>query len=221
MIKVFIALSIMCMCLAPKISTATKFKGISTNFGKIESDLIRDYERQQSLIARTRAAKDKIVVLPEGVTAFDWNEISKNLWSRSLHNKTVIIGTSINKSDAEKKDNALVVMAPGKYPDIYRQRQPIPLSMWRPFLSDGYNANWFASPTLELEGSNTKLAPLICYEGFLVWPVAESVLFGANQIIAVGNFWWTDGKTIPTIHKSIITAWSRLFAIPATLAVNL
>ena len=107
----------------------------------------------------------------------------------------------------------------GDHMQIYLQRQPVPISMWRPFSSDGYRAHWFENPVLKVGGE--KIAPLICYESFLVWPVLESMLFGAGRIVAIGNYWWSDGKQIPAIQSTVVKSWSRLFAVPSTVAVNL
>ena len=192
-------------------------RAISTYFGSIEGDFDRDFSRQRSLINQARGAKSSTVVMPVGIIAGGWNEVSQRLWQRGAGVKTIMLGATIRNDDASM-DNAMVV-AGSRSTQPYLQRQPVPLSMWQPLSSDSYRAHWFGNPVLKVNGE--KIAPLICYEAFLVWPVVESMLFGADHIVAIGNYWWTDGKKIPAIQRSIIKSWSRLFSVPATIAVNL
>ena len=211
-------------------------QGMSTLFHRTEDGGIKDFSRQATLIHMVRRADQEAVLLPETMVSGTWTEISTELWQRKLGSeKTVVIGANVygDLSDTgfvgvlepnQLKDlkprqwNALVILDK-KSQATYIQRQPIPLAMWVPFSQQHYGAAWFKNPTVELRGIKT--APLICYESFLVWPIVHSYLSGAQQIVAVGNFWWTHGQGIPKIQRSIINSWSRLFHLPYTLAVNL
>ncbi len=208
-VKVFVILSLWCFASSksPKVNYVS---GVSTSFQKTEDGGLEDFKRQTSLFAKVRSAKEKIVLLPEGIVTGGWTRIGKKLWSKEP--KTVLIGAELKIG---RPENIIVDSQSGK---IYRQRQPIPFSMWRPFDSSSYAASWFQNPLLEVSGK--QIAPLICYEGFLVWPVVHSYLAGATGIAATGNYWWDRDKKLSVIHESIVKSWSRLFSIPYTMAVN-
>jgi hypothetical protein len=77
---------------------------------------------------------------------------------------------------------------------IYRERMPVPVSMWRPWASGGASAQFFGHPTGRFAGRS--IAPLICYEQLIVWPILQSMLFGPDVIVATGNGWWTGDTNI-------------------------
>ena len=211
----FVLLSLWCL-FTSHVPSEGNFGAVATHLGSIEGNFSKDFNRQRSLVNQARSVRAPVVVLPEGLIAGGWNEVSQRLWQRSIGNKTVVLGSTI-RSEEGPMDNAMVAIGVADT-QVYLQRQPVPLSMWRPFSSDGYRAHWFDKPILTVGGE--KIAPLICYEAFLVWPVVESMLFGAKRIVAIGNYWWADGKEIPSIQRSVIKSWSRLFSVPATIAVN-
>ena len=212
----FVILSLWCL-FTSHVPLEGNFGAVATHLGAIDGDYSEDFSRQRSLVGQTRSAKAPVVVLPEGLIAGGWNEVSQKLWQRGVGAKTVILGSAI-KSEDGPLDNAMIAVK-GAETQIYLQRQPVPLSMWRPFSSEGYRAHWFAKPILAVGGE--RIAPLICYESFLVWPVVESMLFGAKRIVAIGNYWWADGREIPAIQRSVVKSWGRLFSVPSTIAVNI
>ena len=212
----FVILSLWCL-FTSHVPSEGNFGAVATHLGSTNGNFAKDFSRQRALVNQARTAKAPVIVLPEGLIAGGWNEVSQRLWQRGIGAKTVILGSSIRNEDGPL-DNAMIAVR-GAETQIYLQRQPVPLSMWRPFSSGGYQAHWFAKPILAV--GDEKIAPLICYESFLVWPVVESMLFGAKRIVAIGNYWWTDGKEIPAIQRSVIKSWSRLFSVPSTIAVNI
>lgn len=208
-LKVFIALSLWCLCTA-KAPKSDAISGLSTRFHKTDDEGRGDYARQTHLIERVRRSKGKLILLPEGIVTGGWSDAGARLWSEE--SRPSLIGAELK---IERPENVIVNTRSGI---VYRQRQPIPLSMWRPFDASSFASHWFEGPMIEVGGK--KLAPLICYEGFLVWPIVHSYLVGSEHIIATGNYWWAGGQDIPVIHESIIKSWSRLFSIPYAMAVN-
>ncbi len=67
----------------------------------------------------------------------------------------------------------------------------------------------------------TRIAPLICYEQLIVWPVLQSMLHSPDIIVATGNGWWTAGTPIVAIQTASVTAWAKLFDQPLVLAFNM
>lgn len=210
-IKVFLLLSLWCHSTA-KVSGPMNIEGLSTSFHKTSDGGRGDYPRQVALIKKVQESSAEIVLLPEGMVTGGWTEVSETLWSKKSR-KTVLIGAELL---SDRPANAMVNTRTGS---VYRQRQPIPFSMWRPFDEESFEAGWFSTPLIEVGGK--KLAPLICYEGFLVWPIVHSFLSGAQGILATANFWWADGDQIPKVHGSILKSWSRLFSLPYAVSVNL
>ncbi len=235
--KIFLCLSLWSMATA-RVPEEKGVLPISTTFHKTDDKGAGDYQRQTALIEKAKKAKGQTLIFAEGMVSGGWTEVPESLWRRSGVTKTrsIVIGANILKPGrmtihprqhpdllprfewSQDLHNGLVIHSKGEK-SYYLQRQPIPFSMWKPFSGGGYKADWFANPVVTIADKPT--AALICYEGFLVWPILHSYLSRAERIVAVGNFWWTNGKELPTIHASIIRSWSRLFSIPYTVAVNL
>jgi apolipoprotein N-acyltransferase len=181
--------------------------------------------RQRDLIAIVkRAAGDRIgfVVLPESALGF-WTPTVERLWTKALAGQplTVIAGASVVNDDGY--DNVLVAISGDGGSVLYRERMPVPGSMWQPWRSwfgqsGGARADFFANPVAELDGR--KIAPLICYELLVVWPILQSMRSDPDVIVAVGNGWWTSGTSIVAIQRASVTAWARLFGKPLTISYN-
>lgn len=201
------------------------WRGVDLELG---ASLGRDagLHRQRDLIATVRnAASDgaRFVVLPESALGF-WTPTVARLWTSASGDTdgTVIAGATV--LDAAGYDNVLVVIdRKGGSSILYRERMPVPGSMWQPwrFLfgeSGGARADFFANPVVSVGAS--RAAPLICYEQLIVWPILQSMLHDPDFVVAVGNGWWTEGTSIVSIQQAATTAWARLFAKPLVTAFN-
>ncbi|CAN7674428.1 conjugal transfer protein TraB [Pararhizobium sp. LjRoot235] len=182
-------------------------------------------QRHRDMIATVRgAASDgaRYVVLPESALGF-WTPTVERLWTGVLHNAdaTVIAGAAL--LDAGGYDNVLVAIDGKGGRILYRERMPVPGSMWQPWLSwfaenGGARADFFANPVVPIGAS--RAAPLICYEQLIVWPILQSMLHDPDFVVAVGNGWWTEGTSIVAIQRAATTAWAKLFARPLVLSFN-
>ena len=105
-------------------------------------------------------------------------------------------------------------------PTVGRVWQP-----WRSWMGDshgsegGARAHFFANPVVEV--GTAKVAPLICYEQLLVWPLLQSAFHRPEAIVAVGNGWWTAGTSIIDIQQASSEAWARLFDLPLVISFNI
>ncbi|PDS54392.1 conjugal transfer protein TraB [Rhizobium anhuiense] len=182
--------------------------------------------RQRDLIATVRnAASDgaRFVVLPETALGF-WTPTVARLWMSASGDTdgTVIAGATV--LDAAGYDNVLVAIdRKGESSILYRERMPVPGSMWQPWRSwfgesGGARADFFANPVVSVGAS--RAAPLICYEQLIVWPILQSMLHHPDLVVAVGNGWWTEGTSIVAIQRAAATAWAKLFAKPLVIAFN-
>lgn len=182
-------------------------------------------KQQRDLIATVvQAAEqgDSIVVLPESALGF-WTPSVERLWRDALSGTgiTVIAGAAV--IDPEGYDNVLVEISAHGAGVLYRERMPVPVSMWQPWRrwlgqDGGTRAHLFANPVVELAGR--RIAPLICYEQLVIWPVLQSMLHAPDAIVAAGNGWWTAGTSIVAIQNASTVAWARLFRLPLVTAFN-
>jgi hypothetical protein len=181
-------------------------------------------QRQQDLIdvVRTRPPGTTIV-LPESALGF-WTPTVGHVWQRALSgtNLTVIAGAAV--IDSQGYDNVLVKLSADGSQVLYRERMPVPGSMWQPWRTwfgdrGGARAHFFANPVVDV--GDLSVAPLICYEQLLVWPVLQSAFHRPDVIITVGNGWWTAGTSIIDVQKASSTAWARLFDLPLVISFNI
>jgi hypothetical protein len=185
-----------------------------------------DLDQQKILVAAVRkeaARGAEVVVLPESAMGF-WTPTVARSWRNEIRNLDVTVVAGAAVLDSSGYDNVLVVID-GRDDDVlYIERMPVPVSMWQPWLQlsgqvGRARAHFFANPSVKVAGRN--VAPLICYEQLLVWPVLHSMLSSPDLILAVGNGWWTAGTSIMAIQKTSAEAWAQLFDIPIVFAFNM
>ncbi len=184
-----------------------------------------DLHRQRDLIATVRNAVSdgaRYVVLPESALGY-WTSTVERFWTGAFSDGDVTVITGAAMIDPRGYDNVVVAIDRKGARILYRERMPVPGSMWQPwrFLvgeSGGARADFFANPVVPIGAG--RAAPLICYEQLIVWPVLQSMLHDPGFIIAVGNGWWTDGTSIVAIQRTTATAWAKLFAKPLVIAFN-
>lgn len=184
-------------------------------------------KHHRGLIATVRKAtahRDgiRVVVLPESTLGF-WTPTVQRVWQEGLRGSdlTIIAGAAI--VDPRGYDNVMVTISADAADVLYRERMPVPGSMWQPWQQwtgqgGGARADFFGNPVVEVDGA--RIAPLICYEQLILWPVLQSMLHSPDIILAMGNGWWADGTSIVEIQKASVTAWARLFGLPVVMAFN-
>ncbi|NTB05942.1 hypothetical protein [Agrobacterium tumefaciens] len=195
-----------------------------TAFGK--SDAVDgDYERMMKLQrvvedwSETRSGT--VLLLPELVGG-DW-PVNENWWqgvARTLKDRgqTVIIGAYLPVGDGTAYDNVLVSIGndAGKQ---FRDRVPVPISMWKPWSTSGARTYWGEHEVHELNGK--RVASLICYEQLLMWPALLSLARSPDLVLAPANDWWARETNLPGAQHQSVRAWSRLFAIPSLWTTNM
>ncbi|QXC52398.1 conjugal transfer protein TraB (plasmid) [Agrobacterium salinitolerans] len=182
---------------------------------------------QRHLISTVRKAAEagedvRVAVLPESALGL-WTPTVARVWQEGLHgsNLTVIAGAAV--IDPRGYDNVMVAISAGEAKVLYRERMPVPGSMWQPWLrwagqGGGARAHFFGNPAVEVDG--IRIAPLICYEQLIVWPILQSMLNTPDVIVAVGNGWWTGNTSIVAVQKANSLAWARLFDLLIIMAFN-
>ena len=200
----------------------TSWQGADLEFG---ASLGRDQsvERQAQLAAIVRSYQSgTTVVLPESAIGL-WTPTVRHWWQLALGESGVTVIAGAVVIDRRGYDNILVRISSVGSDVVYRQRMPVPGSMWQPWNSwfhreGGANAYFFANPVVDI--GDVRAVPLVCYEQLLIWPVLQSMLHDPDIVLAVGNGWWTPGTSIVDIQISTSQAWARLFDKPLVLSFN-
>lgn len=200
------------------------WRGVDLTLG---ASLGRDtsMKRHRDLIAAAlvQASGDAhTIVLPESALGF-WTPTVERLWVQALQgtDATVVAGATI--VDAGGYDNALIALSGTGATILYQERMPVPGAMWQPWRpllgqSGDARAHFFENPVVDLAGE--RVAPLICYEQLVVWPVLQSMFHDPDLIVGVGNGWWTKGTSIVAIQRASAQAWARLFDKPLLISFN-
>lgn len=200
-----------------------EWRGVDLQLGnRLGRDASLAYHRDLLATVGRSKGQERTVVLPESALGF-WTPTAASLWQTNAAgaNMTVIAGAAV--VDQAEYDNVLVQITGRHTEVVYRERMPVPGSMWQPWRhlagqSGGARAHLFANPVADISGKT--VAPLICYEQLLVWPILQSMLHDADIILAVGNGWWTTGTSIVDIQKMSVEAWARLFDRPFVMSFN-
>lgn len=129
-----------------------------------------------------------------------------------------MIGVGLAIPDSPAYRNAALIMG-GEKPQVFFQRVPVPVGMWRPF-GTGPSVPLFLGGPGTIEVAGQRVAFMICYEQLLVLPVLLSAMDRPTLIVGLANQYWVRGTTIPAAQRASLTAWSRLFALPLLIAEN-
>ena len=198
--------------------------GVDTNFGGAEG-YYPDYDQQRETIELVRAAAKsgaEVVVLPEGAIGV-WTPTVERLWMSALSDLNIVVNAGAIVVGPDGYDNAMLGLTASEGQVLYRERMPVPISMWQPWRrwwgdNSSAHANVFSNPVASLGGRT--ILPLICYEQLIIWPVLQSALHFPELIVATGNGWWTGGTSIVAVQQATAIAWAKLFDLPLVIAFN-
>jgi len=200
------------------------WEGVDLEMGQMFGrDASLEHHRGMIAIARISASEGgRVVVFPESALGF-WTPTIERIWRDGLRGSGLAVIAGAALVDRQGYDNLMVAISAGEARVLYRERMPVPVSMWQPWSrwtgqSGGAHAHFFTNPVVEIDGK--KIAPLICYEQLILWPILQSLLHAPDAIVATGNGWWTKGTSIVAIQKASVTAWGRLFGLPVVMAFN-
>jgi hypothetical protein len=217
------ALQVRLLQVEPAVAPNVRIQGLDTHlaYDTNRRQPKQAYWRQYQLIEQVLAKAAPITLLPESA-AGRWDAGKRELWHTArgqLHGRSVLMGGSYRSSPSSPLDNVLIEVSGTSERIVYRQRMPVPVSMWRPWApKDGFRAAWWANPVFQIDGR--RAAALICYEQFLLWPVLHSMGFHPGLLIGIGNVWWSRDTSLPAIQHAALQAWARLFNVPLVTAFN-
>lgn len=205
--------------------TPAGWRGVDTTMGAALGRAA-NLDQHRALLGHVQdvaEAGSSVVILPENALGL-WTPTVSQLWKDALRTTHVVVIAGAAVADRHGYDNVLVEIAAGQAQVLYYARMPVPVSMWQPWRSwfgegSSARAHLFANPIVTLQGR--RIAPLICYEQLLLWPVLQSMLHGPDLIVATGNGWWTAGTSVVGIQRASVVAWARLFSTPLVMAFNI
>ena len=201
-----------------------KWAAVDTQFGGSNGQYA-DYQQHQQTIDRVLAMAEvgaAVVVLPESALGL-WTPTIERLWTRALQGSDVTVYGGAVIVNETGYDNVMLELTEHGTSVRYRQRMPVPVSMWQPWLAlvgkpAGARADFFANPFVNVRAK--RIATLICYEQLLVWPFLQSAMESPDVLVAPSNGWWTANTDIVAIQVAVSIAWARLFVLPLLLAIN-
>lgn len=201
------------------------WKGVELQMGmSLGRDPSLLHQRQLVAIVEKAAGRDKsVILLPESALGV-WTAAREHFWAQSLESRALMVIAGATVINVDGYDNVILALDENGSRVVYRQRMPVPVSMWRPWhawtgQSGGTKARFFENPVVEFDGIT--VAPLICYEQLLLWPVLHSMTHGPDLLIVIGNGWWTAGSKIVAVQRASATAWARLFSMPLVMSFNI
>jgi hypothetical protein len=202
--------------LAGPVKEMAGWRGIDTAGGR--TDAGNAMGKMIELPRLMRSSPARVALYPETVAGL-WMPGEEAWWKKELgsQGRVALVGAEVVESDG-RYANAVIEISPIAWSVVYRQRMPVPLTMWRPWAADTAHAYWFRNPVVLAAGK--RAAVLICYEQALVWPVLCSMADSPEVVVATSNDWWCRDSAIPTIQRNSVRAWCRLFGLPAVMAFN-
>jgi hypothetical protein len=212
-----------------------KWETVNTHFGDVGhggADLVREYRIGRELQRLASRSNARMIIFPEAVAAS---------WTAELFrgkDKIMALGVTaptaghfdlsaaiaalqcspIRQSTAAAASYKNELLIRGAATGEFSQRVPVPLGMWKPFTKAGVPLNLAGPGTITIAGE--RVAPIICYEQLITWPVLTSFLQRPTIIVAVSNNVWVSGTAIPKIEQTSIRSWAALFNVPAIFASN-
>jgi hypothetical protein len=219
-----IALIVTAHSVAPKKPmTRSTWAAINTTFGREPErpDPVREFQTATIIQQLADKSVARVVVFPEAA-APRWNDATDLFWEPTLQalagrGRTVLLGTTVGFPGTLQRLNGVLIRGADK-PGFFIQHVPVPFSMWRLFSHSGFPLRLGGPGTVQVAGERAGI--LICYEMLLTWPVLSLSLEHPTVLVGVANDYWVRDIPIPELQQMCISAWARLFSIPALMARN-
>ena len=181
-------------------------------------DYLSDFQRHQTL--QKTVSSLGYHLFPESV-AGNWNPFLTASWQQKLQNgQTVLVGSFIHEQ-SDGLTNTIIELTPTSERIVYRQQQPIPFIMWRPWEINTPTSSFIASGLSAdlpiIDGKRT--AFLICYEHLISKPFLIQAFQNPQQLVAIASNWFTPSY-IQLAQQRAVNTWADLFELPIQTAFN-
>ena len=177
----------------------------AVNVGGLEHTIVGSADALNAVRNTVLRDRPKVAVVGESTGGFSVDAGSIIL-GRASEISVIVAGGRIDNQQA------LFVWEGNKSSIPYRQRV-------KPVLFGHMDGEWFGNKSVEIDGK--KIAPLICYEGAIPWPMISAMSDRPDAFLAVGNFHWSSNyRYFERVLRSHVGAWGRVFDISTVVAVN-
>ena len=199
------------------------WEAVDTTFGNVgvkSSSMLKQYETAQYIQQRSLESRARVIVFPETVVP-RWSEATDLFWGPTLSRlassgKILLIGAGVDIPATKEYQNVAIIR--GAETGAFLQRIPVPIGMWQPWSDEGVPLRVFQPGAITI--AEEKVAVLVCYEQFLVWPVLTSFARRPTLLVGMSNNYWSRQTSIPRVQKILFSVWARLFRLPFLSAVN-
>jgi hypothetical protein len=209
--------------LVPPIASLPGWYSVDTQdggsgYGAVSRDPQQEYLAYQRLFERANNDA-RVLVFPEAATpTYGANAAAffqRDFARVAARSQVLIYGAQMDIAGG--RANALVIA--GAERAAWFQRMPAPVAMWRPWDSaNSFRSHMTGPHTFVVRGQ--RVAPLICYELSLVWPVLASMADRPTVVVGVANTYWANGTMMSRQARACLRAWARLFHLPSLMAEN-
>ncbi len=180
-------------------------------------DRLKDYMRITKYLEIVQLSKENEILLPENALGF-YQESQRVAWETMPDKKTVFAGGYIYHTGTNQYDNALLQIDKNTTKILYRQRVPVPVSMWRPFTEQGAAATIYKDPVIEI--GDKSVGVLICYEQLITYVVMQTMFYHPDRIYGISNLYWSAGTSIEQIQRETLDLYGLLFGVDVYFSVN-
>lgn len=183
-------------------------------------DLTREFSRHRDMSNQLRTSTRLVHLYPETVGGH-WNDTAALYWQTRLrqeaNHQTVLIGASIRESGILY--NSIILVSAEHSRPIYRQRLPVPVTMWNPLVNDGYAMALTPNFLPVSDVAGTRTAFLLCYETLIALPALHSLLYKPHHLAVSSSLWWAP-DSIKKAQQAAALSWARLFNLTLNEAYN-
>ena len=200
----------------PKVSSVWPL----SSYEGMQAVLVKDwFERQTRMTEKVTNDLDlgsKLVLTPEG-TVDEWDAWSKLVWHtvNVKAGQQVLVG-AYRKTPIGRQDG-LVDITNGQF---FPSSMPMIISMWHPWIKAEHYPIDFTYFDKTIQTPAGKAAYVICYEEFLIWPLAGKMIHGQPKLILSAANQWFSSEHGDTAQLRSINLQARLWGLPLVRAVN-
>jgi hypothetical protein len=206
------------------IAQDTHFSNLWNGGANLASQRLSSLSRAQWLLeTMAELPENTNLVLPETLLG-RWDGVLEAMLAMSeqaLREKgsRVLVGAEMANGLGGYKNGLLVLGNSEGESRSATQSMPVPISMWKPWATDGADADFTGKGSSIVVGQ-VRISASICYEQLVGFSALRLMLDKPDLIVAVSNVWWATASNIPMIQQQSIKAFARLFNVPVLISRN-
>lgn len=121
----------------------------------------------------------------------------------SKRGSRVLVGAELENPEGGYLNSVIVLGAQKSEGRQVAQGIPVPVSMWKPWASNGAVADvWGHQGVIEVKDMRTGM--LICYEQFLTFSILQTMMSEPHLLAGVSNVWWAHDSTFPLVQEQMM-----------------